>query len=54
MSYIYEVFEQIGRLSMGIWLRTHTVTTTADSPHSGELAEILPDESVQMMPPRFD
>jgi hypothetical protein len=32
MSYIYEVFEHLLRLWMGIWLHTHTVTTTDTSP----------------------
>ncbi len=27
MSYIHEVFEQLVRLWMGIWLHTHTITT---------------------------
>ncbi len=38
---------------MGIWLHTHTVTITADSPDLGKLAEILPDASVQTMPLQF-
>ncbi len=42
MSYIYEVFEHLVRLWMGIWLHTHTITTKADTPDLGELAEILP------------
>jgi hypothetical protein len=54
MSYIYEVFEDLLRLWMGIWLHTHTVTTTDASPNSETLAEILPDASVQTMPLRFD
>jgi hypothetical protein len=32
MAYIYEVFEHLLRLWMGIWLNTHTVTTTDASP----------------------
>jgi len=28
MSYIYKVFEHLKQLWMGIWLHTHTVTTT--------------------------
>ncbi len=28
MQYIYEVFEHLLRLWMGIWLHTHTITTT--------------------------
>ena len=54
MSYIYEVFECLLRLWMGIWLHTYTVTTTDTSPDLEKLAEILPDASVQTMPLRFD
>ncbi len=50
MSYIYEVFEHIFRLWMGIWLHIHIVTTTDTSPYLRELAESLPDASVQTMP----
>jgi hypothetical protein len=32
MAYIYEVFENLLRMWMGIWLHTHTVTTTDASP----------------------
>jgi hypothetical protein len=32
MSYIYEVFEHLLRLWMGIWLNIHTITTTDTSP----------------------
>ena len=53
MSYIHKVFEHLLRYWMGIWLHTHTVTTTAASPDLGKLAEILPDASVQTMPLRF-
>ncbi len=28
MSYIYEMFEHLLRLWMGIWLHTHTITST--------------------------
>ncbi len=42
------------RLWMGIWLHTHTVTTTGASPDFERLADILPDASVQTMPLRFD
>ncbi len=54
MSYIYDVFEHLHRLWMGIWLHNHTVTTTDASPNLWELAEILPDASVQTMPLHFD
>ncbi len=51
MSYIYAVFEHLQLLWMGIWLHTHTVsTTTYVSPDLGELAEILGDASVQTIP----
>ncbi len=35
---------------MGLWLHTHIITTTDASPEFWELAEILPDASVQTMP----
>ncbi len=47
MSYIYEVFEGLLGLWIGIWLHTLTLTTTDASPDWGKLAEILPDASVQ-------
>jgi hypothetical protein len=50
MAYIYEIFERLLRLWMGIWLQTHTVTTTDASPCSERFAEILPDASMQTMP----
>ncbi len=53
MSYIYEVFEHLLRFWMGIWLHTHTITITDVSPDLWELAEILPDASVQTMPLHF-
>jgi hypothetical protein len=53
MSCIHKVFECLLRLWMGIWLYTHTVTTTDASPDLGKLAEILPDASVQTMALRF-
>ncbi len=53
MSYIYEVFEHFLRMWMGIWLHTHTVTTTDTSPDLWELAEILPFASLQTMPLQF-
>ncbi len=56
MPYIYEYerFEHLLRLWMGIWLHTHTVTTTYTSPDLWELGEIPPDASVQTMPLCFD
>ncbi len=54
ISYIYEVFEHLLRLWMGIWHHTHTVTTTDASQDLGKLAEIRPDASVQTMPLCFD
>jgi hypothetical protein len=50
MAYIYEVFERLLRLWMGIWLHTHTIFTTDTSPDLGKLAEFIPDASVQIMP----
>jgi hypothetical protein len=49
----YEVFEQLLRLWMDIWLHTHTVTTTDVSPDLERFVEILPDASLQTMPLRF-
>jgi hypothetical protein len=40
MSYIFEVFEFLLRFWMGIWLHTHTITTTDVSPNLGKFAEI--------------
>ncbi len=54
MSYIYEVYEHLFRLWMGIWLHTHTITTTDNTPDLERLGEILPDASVQTMPLPFD
>jgi hypothetical protein len=53
MSYLYEVFEHLQLLWVGIWMHTHTVTTTDVSPDLGELAEILGDASVQTIPLRY-
>ena len=54
MSYIYKVFEHFKELWMGIWQHIHTVTTTTDvSPDLGELAEIIDDVSVEMIPIRY-
>jgi hypothetical protein len=53
MPYIYEVFERFLRLWMGLWLHTHTITTTDTSPDLGELAKIQPYASLQPMPPYF-
>ena len=50
MSYIYKVFDHLKHLWMGIWQHTHTVTTMELSSDLGELAEILDDVSVEMIP----
>ena len=50
MSYLYEVFEHLQLLWMGIWMHIHSVTTTDVSPDLGELAESLGDVSVQTIP----
>ena len=38
---------------MGIWQHIHIVTTTEVSPALGELAEILDDVSVEIIPVRY-
>jgi hypothetical protein len=53
MSYIYKVFEHLEWLWMGIWQHTHTVTTKEVSPDLGELAEIIDDVSVGVIPLRY-
>ena len=53
MSYIYKVFEHFKQLWMGIWQHIHAITTTELSPDLGELAEILDDVSVEMIPLRY-
>jgi hypothetical protein len=53
MSYIYEEFEHLKQLWMGIWQHTHTVTAIEVSPDLGEFTEILDDVSVEMIPVRY-
>ena len=53
MSYIYYVFEHLTQLWMGIWQHIHTVTNTDVSPDLGELAEIIDDVSVEMIPQQY-
>ncbi len=53
ISYLYEVFEHLLRLWMGLWLHTHTIITTETSSDLWELAEILLDASVQTMQLHF-
>jgi hypothetical protein len=50
MSYIYEVFEHLQLLGMGIWMHIHSVTNTDVSPNLGYLAESLGDARVQTIP----
>ena len=50
MTYILLVFEHLKQLWMGIWQHSHTITTTELSPDLGELAEILDDVNVEMIP----
>jgi len=50
MSYLYEVFEHLQLLGIGIWMHIHSVTTTDVSPDLGELAESLGDVNVQTIP----
>ena len=52
MSYLYEVFEHLQLLRMGIWMHIHSVTTADVSSDLGELAESLGDVSVQTIPLR--
>ncbi len=54
LAYIYEMFERLLRLWMGIWHHDHFITTTDASPDLGKLVEILPDASVQTMLLCFD
>jgi hypothetical protein len=53
MSYLYEVFEHLKLLVMGIWMHIHSVIITDISPDLGELAESLGDTSVQTIPLRY-
>jgi hypothetical protein len=55
MSYIYKVFEHLKQLWMGICQHIHTVAiaTTEVSPDLRELAEILDNVSVGMIPVRY-
>ena len=53
MLYIYKMFKHFKQLWMGIWQLTHTVTTTEVSPDLSELAEIIDDVSVEMIPLRY-
>jgi hypothetical protein len=51
MSYLYEVFEHLRLMWMGIWMHIHSVTTTDVSPDLGELAERLGEDArVQTIP----
>ncbi len=50
MWYIYERLEHLLGLWMGIWLHTHTITTTDNFPDLETFAEIVPYASVQTMP----
>jgi hypothetical protein len=43
MSFLYEVFEHLQLLGMGIWMHIHSVTTTDVSPDLGELMMSLMD-----------
>jgi hypothetical protein len=47
MLFLNTVFEHIQQLWMGIWLHTHSVTTTDVSPDKGQWAEILGDTCMQ-------
>jgi hypothetical protein len=47
------MFEHLKQLWMGIWQLIHTLATTEVSPDLEELAEILDDVSVEMIPLRY-
>jgi hypothetical protein len=47
------VFEHLKQLWMGIWQHIHTVATTEVSLDLGELAKIIDDVSVEMIPLRY-
>jgi hypothetical protein len=47
------VFEHLKQFWMGIWQHIHTITITELSQDLGELAEILDDVSVEMIPVRY-
>jgi len=53
MKYIHKVFEHLKQLWIGIWQHTHTITTTEVSLDLGELAEIIDDVSVVLIPLRY-
>ncbi len=53
MSFIYKVFEHLEQLWMGIQRHIQSVTTTEVSPDLGDLAEILDDVNVEMIPIRY-
>jgi hypothetical protein len=50
MSYIYKVFDHLKQLWMGIWQHIYAIISKVVSPDLGELAEILDDVSVEMIP----
>ena len=47
------MFEHLKQLWMSIWQHIHIITTTEVSPALGELAEILDDVSVEIIPVRY-
>jgi hypothetical protein len=53
MSCLYEVFEHLQLLWMGIWMHIQNITTSDVSPDLGELTEILGDARVQTIPLRY-
>jgi hypothetical protein len=53
ISYVYEDFERLLSLWMGIWFHIHTINTTDTFQDLWEFAEILPDASVQTIPLSF-
>jgi hypothetical protein len=49
-SYAYKVLEHLQLWWMGVWLHTHTITSTDVSPDLGELAENIGDVSAETTP----
>ena len=54
LSITHEVFVHLQMLCMGIWLHTHTATTTEATQDLGQMAEILGDVSVRTIPLHYD
>ena len=53
MSYIYKVFEHLEQLWMGIWQQLTPLPPQRYPQFLGEVAEILDNVSVEMIPLRY-